>query len=251
MLPSVSALNPAVEWESPNPLAACVAAAEASRSLVMGWGLEMLHCTTQSGAAYRPAPAAWQILISGLSYAETHGTGWATNYDLRSHFDNPPGWNLEIIRRIVGRPAQRDEQPILPQRHSRMRRRLQRSPRDKKRRRHDVELPAKLARDHQSLRNVRRFHETETEADGRELLADISHTNSIGAIYARSLRGFDRQDDVVFVKNLVVLEIVQKRGRCEIGIAGQKYRCALDDMRWPFFQALDEILKRHLGAPGL
>jgi hypothetical protein len=36
MLPSVSALNPAVEWVSPNPFAAGVAAAETALSLVMG-----------------------------------------------------------------------------------------------------------------------------------------------------------------------------------------------------------------------
>ena len=70
MLPSVSALNPAVEWVSPNPFAAGVAAAETALSLVMDESLEMLHCRMQSAAAYSPALNAWHILISGPSYAE-------------------------------------------------------------------------------------------------------------------------------------------------------------------------------------
>jgi len=162
-----------------------------------------------------------------------------------------PVGNLKIVGGVVRRPAQRDEQVILPLRHPGLRGRLQRAPRDKERRRHDIELPAELARDHQRLGHVRRFHETETQPDGRKFVADGFHPNPVGRVDARRLRGFNRQDHIVLVKHLVVLEIMQQRRRHEIRIAGEKNRGALDDVRRTLFEALDQILQRHLDAPGL
>jgi len=40
------------------------------------------------------------------------------------------------------------------------------------------------------------------------------------------LRGFDGQDYIVLVQHLVVLEIVQQRGRHEVRVAGKEYRGA-------------------------
>src|SRR4051794_23394510 len=102
--------------------------------------------------------------------------------DLSSYFDDAPGWNLEIVGSVVRRSAERDEQLILPLRHSGLRRRLQRASRDEKRRRHDVELPAELPRDHQRLWNVRRFHEPEAQPDEREFVADLFHPDPFGDI---------------------------------------------------------------------
>jgi len=55
-----------------------------------------------------------------------------------------PVGNLKIVGGVVRRPAQRDEQVILPLRHPGLRGRLQRAPRDKERRRHDIELQPSL-----------------------------------------------------------------------------------------------------------
>ena len=68
---------------------------------------------------------------------------------------------------------------------------------------------------------------------------------------ARRLRGFDGQDDVLLVKHLVVLKVMQQRRGHEARIAGEEYRGALDEMRRAFLQALDEILERHLGPSRL
>ena len=42
---------------------------------------------------------------------------WSLDVHLRSDLDNAAGRNLEIFRRIAGRPGQGDEQPVLPTRH--------------------------------------------------------------------------------------------------------------------------------------
>jgi hypothetical protein len=62
---------------------------------------------------------------------------------------------------------------------------------------------------------------------------------------ARSTRGVSAvsngQDDVLLVQHLVVLQVVHQRGRHESGIAGQEHGGALDDVRGPLLQALDQI----------
>jgi hypothetical protein len=55
----------------------------------------------------------------------------------------------------------------------------------------------------------------------------------------------------VLVGHLVVLEIMQKRRRREVGIAGQEHGCARNDMRRLFLQASYQDFQRHLGAPRL
>jgi hypothetical protein len=77
MLPSISALKPAVEWVSPpfptpfpSPFAAGVAAAGTAVSLVMGLKASKnasLHNAKRR--AYSPALSAWHIQISGLRNA--------------------------------------------------------------------------------------------------------------------------------------------------------------------------------------
>src|SRR5581483_120521 len=52
---------------------------------------------------------------------------------LSTDLDHAPGGDLEIVDRVVRRPAQHDKQAVLPARHARLRRRLQRAPRDEER----------------------------------------------------------------------------------------------------------------------
>ena len=68
---------------------------------------------------------------------------------------------------------------------------------------------------------------------------------------ARNVLVDDGQDHVVLVQHLVVLEIVQQRGRREIRIAGEEHGGAGDDVRRLFLEALDQRLERHLDATGL
>src|SRR5689334_20796087 len=65
------------------------------------------------------------------------------------------------------------------------------------------------------------------------------------------MRRFDREDDVVLVKHLVVLEIVQQRRWNEVRVAGKEDRGALDDMGRTLLKALDQIWQRYFDAPGL
>src|SRR2546423_15383232 len=121
MLPSMSALKPAVEWASACPLAAGVSAADVTTSLVMGRGLKMLHGTMAERGAYSSAQGSWPSPISGLSHAKLH---MLDGY-LRSDFDDPSSRNLEVVGGVVRRAAQRDKQVILPLRHSGLRGGLQ------------------------------------------------------------------------------------------------------------------------------
>src|SRR5665648_85869 len=61
------------------------------------------------------------------------------NRHLRSHFHHPPGRDLEIVGGVIGDAGEPDEQPVLPARHDGMGSRLERTPRQEERRRHDVE----------------------------------------------------------------------------------------------------------------
>ena len=53
--------------------------------------------------------------------------------------------------------------------------------------------------------------------------------------------------DVLLVQHLVVLEVVQQRGRRELGIAGEEHRGAGHDVRRLLLQAVQQRLERHFG----
>src|SRR4051794_27202629 len=127
---------------------------------------------------------------------------------LRADLDDAAAGDLEIVGGIVGRAAERDEQPVLPARHAGMGRGLQRPARQEERGRHDVELPAELAGDRQCLRHVRRFHEAELQRHLREGRADLLQLDALGRIDARGLCGFDGENDILLVKHFVVFQAV-------------------------------------------
>src|SRR5260370_3784065 len=135
----------------------------------------------KSGLRY--APDAWVIA------ATKQKQDYTANGSLRTDLDDPGGGDLEVVGGIVGGAAHRNKQVILPLRHARLRGWLQRAPRDEERCRHDIELPAELARDHQRLGDVRRFHETEPQPHRGKLVADGLHPDALGRIDARRLRG--------------------------------------------------------------
>src|SRR6516162_5022458 len=155
---------------------------------------------------------------------------------LRSDLDHPSARDLEIVGSIIGSPAERDEQVILPARHSGMRRRLERTAREKERGRHDIELPPELSRDRQRLRHVRRFHETEPQRYLGEDVADLFQPYPLRPIDARGGGGLDGQNDVLLVQHLVVLEAVHERSRRARRIAGEEHGCARNALGRPFFQ---------------
>ena len=61
----------------------------------------------------------------------------------------------------------------------------------------------------------------------------------------------DRQDDVVLVQHLVVLQAVEERRRRAGRIAGQEDRRARNVRRRLLFQIPDQVEKRHLQTTGL
>ena len=68
---------------------------------------------------------------------------------------------------------------------------------------------------------------------------------------ARLVDGLDRQDDVLLVQHLVVLEVVQERGGRGLGIARQEHGRALDPVRRALLQHADELDERHVGLARL
>ena len=69
--------------------------------------------------------------------------------------------------------------------------------------------------------------------------------------HARRVLGDDGEDHVLLVQHLVVLEVVQQRGRRELGIAGEEHRGARHDVRRLLLQAVQQRLERHLGLARL
>src|SRR5262249_15002374 len=113
----------------------------------------MLRCNMSAAGAYTPGetpqicalckgrprgmqkrgPKSWFRFADSMAYRR-FGT---SDGNLRADLDHATGRNLEKVRRVARRAGQRNEQPILPARHSRMRRWLERAARQEERRRHD------------------------------------------------------------------------------------------------------------------
>src|SRR5262249_51054887 len=93
------------------------------------------------------APAMYRSLRSKRAVEDMLERHRQSDRDLGAHFHHPSGGNLEIVGGVISDAREHDEQAILPTRHAGMGSRLQRAPRQKERRRHDVELPAMLASD--------------------------------------------------------------------------------------------------------
>src|ERR1700722_16071493 len=127
-----------------------------------------------------------------------------SNGDLRSNLDHATARNLKIVGRIVGSAAQRNEEMILPAWHSGMRRRFERAAGQEEGRRHDVELPAELARNRQPFRHVRRFHKAEPQRDLGKGIAHLLQSDAFRRIDARGRRGLNGENDVLLVQHLVV-----------------------------------------------
>src|SRR5262249_12670231 len=104
---------------------------------------------------------------------------------LRADLDHPAGRNLEIVGRVVGGAGERDEQTVLPGRHARARRRLARPARQEERGRHDVELPAELARDCDGLAHVRRLRVAEPSGRARGGVAYQLDEQALLVLHAR------------------------------------------------------------------
>src|SRR5262249_51447313 len=139
-----------------------------------------------------------------------------------------------------------DEQPILPARHAGTHGKPERAPRKEERGRHDFELPAKLAGSRKRSRHVWPLHKAETKSNPRKSLAHPRDLHALGRIDSRERRIIDRQNDIVFVQHLVVLQAVHQRSRCISRIAGEKHGRSWDAMRRPLLKTGHERIKRHL-----
>ena len=145
--------------------------------------------------------------------------------------------------------GEEDVKLVLPWRHARAHVGPDRAPRQEERRRHDVELPALLARDGKGLRHVGPLHEAEMQREAHELVAHRLHLHPVVDLHARNVFVDDGQDHVVLVQHLVVLEIVQQRRRREIRVGGEEHGGPRHDIGRPLLEVLDQRLERHLDAP--
>ncbi len=104
------------------------------------------------------------------------------------------------------------------------------------------------------LRDVLRFHEAEQQFDAREALGHLLDLVAIGARDTRLVDRADRQDDVLVVQNVIVLQIVQQRGGRGFRIAGQEDRGARHlggRMVALALDRADERRQRDIGMAGL
>ena len=88
-----------------------------------------------------------------------------------------------------------------------------------------------LARNRKRVRHVRRFHVAELQRHVRESRRDRSDNDGLFIIHARPICSNNRENDVLFVQDVVVLEIVKERGWSQVRGAGQERRRARDDRR--------------------
>ena len=108
-----------------------------------------------------------------------------------------------------------------------------------------------LARNRKRVRHVRRFHVAELQRHVRESRRDRSDNDGLFIIHARPICSNNRENDVLFVQDVVVLEIVKERGWSQVRGAGQEYRRAWHNRRGLFLEAALEHVEWHFRAPGL
>src|SRR5215831_17098419 len=94
-----------------------------------------------------------------------------------------------------------------------------------------------LARNRKRVGYVRRFHVAEFQRHVRESRRDCSNSYALVIVHARPIGSNYCENDVLFVQDLVVLEIVKERGWSQVRGAGQEYRCAWHN-RGGFFSRL-------------
>ena len=108
-----------------------------------------------------------------------------------------------------------------------------------------------LARNRKRVGYVRRFHVAEFQRHVRESRRDCSNSYALVIVHARPIRSNYCENDVLFVQDLVVLEIVKERGWSQVRGAGQEYRRAWHNRRGLFLEAALEHVEWHFRAPGL
>src|SRR3954467_15636458 len=103
-----------------------------------------------------------------------------------------------------------------------------------------------LSGDDEGVRDVRCLHESKSEDDTGEGLADRLETRAFGQINTWGWRNLHRKDDVLLMQHLVMLEAVHERGWRAGRIAGEEYRRARHPMRRLLFQHRHQFVERHL-----
>ena len=102
--------------------------------------------------------------------------------------------------------------------------------RQEKRGIHDFQLNALFAQQPQNLRDARRFLEAVVGGDAYETRAECLNMNPLIVGDVRQLLGLDGQQDVVFMQDLVVFEVVQQRFGYGGRVADHEYRVTGDGL---------------------
>src|SRR5262249_61037765 len=108
-----------------------------------------------------------------------------------------------------------------------------------------------LARNRKRVGYVRRFHVAEFQRHVRESRRDCINSYALVIVHARPIRSNYCENDVLFVQDLVVLEIVKERGWSQVRGAGQEYRRAWHNRRGLFLGAAQRPVQWDFPAPGL
>ena len=112
-------------------------------------------------------------------------------------------------------------------------------------------LKPSLRRSGEAARDVRRLHVAVGHRDLPEAVADRLDPDPLLVAHPRRVDGLHGEDHVLLVQHLVVLKVVQERGRRGLGIARQEHGGALDPVRRALLQHADEFEERHVGLAGL
>ncbi|KIT90115.1 hypothetical protein QT21_00155, partial [Staphylococcus aureus] len=103
----------------------------------------------------------------------------------------------------------------------------------------------------QRLGDVRRLHVAELHRDLEEMRPDRLDADLVGRVGAGRVHGLHGEDDVLLVQHLVVLEVVQKRGRGDLRVAREEHGGAAHVVRRALLQHPDELGEGHVGLAGL
>lgn len=148
-------------------------------------------------------------------------------------FDNLFSGNMKERTRPLGVPAEKDEEPLPPQRHAWLGRRQRIYATQEERRSVKIDIQSLCAACCEQTSNVRRLHESVLHHDPSDSLGKRFDAHMMAAGDGWDAGSHGGQEDQLFVEHFIVPYVLHERRRREVGELGQVDGGSRDDRADP------------------
>src|SRR5260221_5827529 len=177
--------------------------------------------------------------------------GTALDLDLAAELDDAVGRDAEVLGGVEHGVRHEDEELLAPAGEGGALRRDDLLAPQEERGLHQVEAELLQAALRQGGRDFRLGHEAVIELDDVKIVLEMADLDAALLGHVRDVLGAYVHQHDAFVQNLVVLEIMQQRGRHAVDVAGQKDRRARHPTARRRLEVLEEEVERHRRARAL